>query len=185
MRRNMGVKTWLYPEPVLMIATYDENGNIDIMNAAWGGILGENIIGICIDLSHKTADNLRISKALSVSPGIREYVTECDYAGIVSGKNEPDKALKSGFTFVKSEYVDAPVINELPLTFECRVLSYDENTEIMLAEIVNVSVDDSIMKDNHIDMNKYHPIVFDASNHKYISLGEETADAFREGLKLR
>ena len=141
MRNNLGVKTYIYPEPVLIIATYDEDNNVDVMNAAWGGICGEDTISICIDASHKTTSNLKKNKALTVSMGIREYVKECDYVGIVSQNVHKDKMAKVNFTYTKSEFVNAPVINELPLTLECQVLSYDDETEIMIGKIINVSAD--------------------------------------------
>lgn len=185
MRYNLGVKPYIYPEPVLIIATYDEMGRVDVMNAAWGGICGEDMISICIDARHKTTDNLKKTRALTVSIGVKEYVAECDYVGIVSGNKNPDKMEKVAFTYSRSEFVNAPVINEMPLTLECQVQSYDEKTEIMIGKIVNVSSLDTIMSDGHIDLKKFHPIVFDPDNHVYLELGQVIAPAFREGLKLK
>ena len=185
MRNNLGVKTYIYPEPVLIIATYDEDNNVDVMNAAWGGICGEDTISICIDASHKTTSNLKKNKALTVSMGIRDQVKECDYVGIVSQNVHKDKMAKVNFTYTKSEFVNAPVINELPLTLECQVLSYDDETEIMIGKIINVSADNTIMSDGHIDLDKFHPIVFDPCNHVYRELGDVVGKAFNEGLKLK
>lgn len=184
MRTNFGKQTFLYPMPVLIIATYDEDGNADAMNAAWGGIHDTNQISICIDPSHKTAKNLLKKKAFTVSMADAAHVTACDYVGIVSGNKEPDKMKKAGFTVTKSEFVDAPVINELGMCLECSVVSYDVSTGCMVADIVNVNADDSVLTDGKIDVSKLNPITYDSINHKYIALGKVVANAFEEGKKL-
>lgn len=184
MRKNFGSKTYLYPQPVLIIATYDENGKVDVMNAAWGGICAEDKIAICIDESHKTTANFLKIKALTISVGCAKYVKECDYVGIVSANKNEDKMSKVRWTYSKSAFVNAPIINELPLTLECEVLSYNEE-ELMIAKIVNVSIDDSILTNNKVDVSKLEPITFDPCNHSYIKLGEIVADAFRIGLELK
>ena len=118
MRKDLGAKPYLFPQPVMIIGTYDENGKANAMNAAWGGIVGRN--EIIIDLSnHKTTENLLETRAFTVSVADLEHLVPCDYVGIVSGNKEPDKMEKAGFTTTKSKFVNAPVINELPLTLEC------------------------------------------------------------------
>ena len=186
MRKNFGAQTWLYPMPVLIVATYDENGNADAMNAAWGGIHDTNQIGVCIDPSHKTAENLKKHGAFTVSVGTAEQVVSCDYVGIVSGKKEPGKLKKAGFTAVKSEFVDAPVIQELPFTLECRLLSYDDAAGCTVGEIVNVSADERILDvDGKIDASKLDPICFDPVRHVYLKLGISAGTAFKDGLRLK
>jgi len=138
MRKNFGAVPVTYPQPVFIVATYDENGTPNAMNAAWGGISEENEIMICIDSNHKTAKNVIISKAFTVSMANVEYLTQCDYVGIVSGNNVPDKFVKAGFNATKSEFVNAPLIDELPVAVECRLISYDVNTCRLIGEIVNV-----------------------------------------------
>lgn len=184
MKVDFGKQTFLYPMPVLIIATYDENGNANVMNAAWGGIHDTNQIGICIDPSHKTGDNLKLKKAFTVSVGDAAHVTACDYVGIVSGKKDGEKLKKAGFTVTKSQHVDAPVINELPMCLECELVSYDEKTGCSVANIVNVCADESILTDGKIDPAKFSPITFDPVNHKYIKLGEVVGNAFEDGKKL-
>ena len=184
MRKDFGSKTYLYPQPVLIIASYDENGKVDVMNAAWGGICGEDKIAICIDEGHKTTANFLKTKAISVSVGVAKYVTECDYVGIVSANKDADKMSKVNWTYTKSSHVNAPIINELPLTLECEVLSYNDE-EIMIARIVNVSIDDSVLTDNKVDVKKLEPITYDPMNHVYIKLGEVAAKAFSVGLELK
>ena len=185
MRTNFGKQTFMYPMPVLIIATYDENGVPDAMNAAWGGIHDTNQIGICIDPSHKTAKNLLKKKAFTVSMADAAHVTACDYVGIVSANKEPDKFAKAGFTATKSEFVDAPVINELPMCLECEMVSYDVNTGCMVGNIVNVNADESVLTDGKIDPSKLRPITYDSVNHKYLALGEVVGNAFSDGKKLQ
>lgn len=120
MRKDFGAKPFLYPQPVMIIGTYDEDGKANAMNAAWGGIVGMN--EITIDLgSHKTTDNIMKNKAFTVSAADVSHMVACDYVGVVSAKEEPDKMQKAGFTTTKSSYVNAPIINELPLALECVV----------------------------------------------------------------
>ena len=183
-RTNFGKQTYMYPMPVLIIATYDENGTPDAMNAAWGGIHDTNQIGICIDPSHKTSKNLLKKKAFTVSMADAAHTTACDYVGIASGNTEPDKIKKAGFTVTKSEFVDAPVINELPMCLECEMVSYDTSTGCMVANIINVNADDSILTDGKIDPSKLRPITYDPVNHKYLTLGEVAGTAFSDGKKL-
>ena len=114
MRRNFGVKTWLYPMPVLIVAAYDENGEVNAMNAAWGGIHTDDMIGICLSEEHKTTKNILSTRAFTVSMATAEKVAECDYVGIVSGNKVPDKFSRAGFTAEKSEFVNAPIITQLP-----------------------------------------------------------------------
>ena len=124
----------MFPMPVLMIGTYGEDGTPDVMNAAWGGITLEDEITICIDTSHKTWANIAARKAFTVAFGTADKVAACDYLGLVSGNKTPDKVKKSGFTLTKSEFVDAPVVNELPLVLECELVSMnEENCNVTLA----------------------------------------------------
>jgi len=186
MRKNFGVQTYLYPQPVLMIATYDENGVPNVMNAAWGGISESNEISICVDNEHKTAKNVVAAGAFTVSVADAEHLVACDYVGIVSGNKVPDKFERAGFHAVKSEFVNAPLIEELPLALECRLKSYDEETCRMVGEIVNVSADERILDEKgKIDPEKLQPITFDPVHHTYRILGAVVGNAFRDGLQLK
>ena len=122
MRKNFGSKTWMYPLPVLIIASYDENGHADAMNAAWGGIYDYNKVMLCLSEGHKTTKNIKKKKAFTISFATAEQMAACDYVGIVSGNDTKDKMEKAGFTTVKSEFVDAPIILELPMTLECKLI---------------------------------------------------------------
>ena len=185
MRKNFGSQHWLFPQPVLMIATYNEDGTPDIMNAAWGGISDSDEISISISSTHKTAENLLKRGAFTVSFATAAQVTACDYVGLVSGNKVPDKFARAGFHAVKSEFVDAPLVEELPMALECRVRSYDTETDILRGEIVNVSADETILTDGKIDPAKFRPIVFDPVNHDYLELGAKAGKAFSEGNKLK
>ena len=185
MRKNFGSQHWLFPQPVLMIATYNEDGTPDIMNAAWGGISDSDEISISISNTHKTAENLLKRGAFTVSFATAAQVTACDYVGLVSGNKVPDKFARAGFHAVKSEFVDAPLVEELPMAMECRVRSYDTETDILRGEIVNVCADETILTGGKIDPAKLRPIVFDPVNHDYLELGAKAGKAFGEGNKLK
>jgi len=185
MKQNFGKQTFMYPMPVLIVATYDENGNPDAMNAAWGGIHDTNQIGICLAAEHKTTKNILIKKEFTVSMADAAHVVACDYVGIVSANNEPDKMKKSGFTVSKAENVDAPVINELPMCLECRLSSYDAKSDFIVADIINVSADESVLTNGKIDPAKLNPITYDPVNHNYIKLGEVVGKAFSDGKQLK
>lgn len=185
MRMNFGVKNWMYPMPVLMIGTYNEDGTANVMNAAWGGILGADLIAICVDESHKTTENLKARKAFTVAFADEAHVVEADYVGLVSGSDVPDKLEKAGLHTIKSDLVDAPIIEEFPMSFECEMLSYDDETEILMGRIINLSADERILDDNRsIDYQKFNPITYDPVNHKYIKLGDVVGDAFSDGQKI-
>ena len=185
MRKNFGAKPYLYPQPVLIIGTYDENGNPDAMNAAWGGISEANEISICLSAGHKTVKNLLKTGVFTVSMADADHVTECDYLGIASGNTVPDKFAKSGLHATASSLVNAPLIDELPMALECRVIGYDPDSCILRGEILNVNADERILTDGRIDPAKLRPITFDPVNNAYLVIGEKVGNAFRDGAKLK
>ena len=186
MRKNFGAKPYTYPQPVLIIAAYDENGTPDAMNAAWGGISDDTQISMCLSAGHKTVKNIQARKAFTVSMADAAHVVACDYVGIVSGNKVPDKFEKAGFHATKSEFVDAPLIDELPMALECTLVSYDPETCRLVGEIVNVSADEHILDENgKIDPAKLEPITFDPVNNAYLKLGEKVGNAFKDGMQLK
>ena len=186
MRKNYGAKAMLYPMPVLIIGSYDENGTPDAMNAAWGGISEETQISICVSEDHKTTKNILARGAFTVSVADAENVAQCDYVGIVSGNKEPEKIKKTGWTVLKSEFVDAPLFEELPMALECKLISYDEESCRLVGEIVNVCADERILNaEGKIDLEKFSPITYDPVHHTYRKLGEAVGQAFSDGLKLK
>lgn len=185
MRKNFGAKAWMYPQPVLILATYNEDGTGNAMNAAWGCIADTHQIGIYVAKSHKTYTNIMQRKAFTVSMATAAECTSCDYVGLVSGNDDADKLSKTHWHLSHSETVDAPVIQELPMALECRFISFDEESELLLGEIVNVSADESILTDGKIDPQKLQPISYDSCNHAYLVLGEKVGNAFKDGLALK
>ena len=186
MRKNFGPKPMCYPMPVYIIGTYNEDGTPNAMNAAWGGISEEEEISICVDSGHKTAANILSRKAFTVSMATAKYVTACDYVGIASGNKVPDKFEKAGFHSEKSQFVDAPLILELPMALECELISYDPESCRLVGKIVNVSADASVLGENgKVDATKLQPITYDPMNHHYLVLGETVGQAFHDGAALK
>ena len=186
MRKNFGAKPMLYPMPVLIIGTYDGQGTPDAMNAAWGGISEEAEISICVSADHKTTKNILERGAFTVSVADAENVVAADYVGIVSGNDEPRKIEKAGWHTVRSEFVDAPLFEELSLALECKLISYDGESCRLVGEIVNVCADERILGDDgKIDLVKFSPITYDPVHHTYVKLGDVVGRAFSDGLKLK
>lgn len=185
MRKNFGAKTWMYPLPVLIVGSYDENGKADAMNAAWGGIYEANQVILCLSAGHKTTKNIKVKGAFTVSFADAAHTAACDYVGIASDNNTPDKMEKAGFHTVKSEFVDAPIIKELPMTLECKLIKVGEDGHI-IGEIVNVSADDSILGDDGlVDTAKLQALTFDPVHNAYLMLGEKVGNAFSDGNTLK
>ena len=183
-RKNFGAKPLSYPQPVWIIATYDENGKPNAMNAAWGGISDDKEVSICLSPGHKTCANFAKTGAFTISMADAAHVAGCDYVGIATGNKTEDKFAKAGFTETKSELVNAPIINELAVCLECKVISYDPESCILKGEIVNVSVDESALTDGKVDVAKVQPISFDPFNNAYHVIGEKVGDAWGSGKSL-
>ena len=184
MRHNFGPKPLLYPMPVFIIATYGEDGTPNAMNAAWGGMADTEMIAICLG-DHKTTRNIFARKAFTVSMADAQNLVAADYVGIVSGDKVPNKLEKAGWHTTKSNFVDAPLIEERPMALECQFHSYDEETGLLLGRIVNVCAEERILTDGKIDLQKFHPITYDPSGHGYYTLGEKVGNAFSDGKKLK
>lgn len=185
MRKNFGAKPILYPMPVLIIGTYDENGVPNAMNAAWGGISEENEIAICVSAEHKTTKNFLKTEAFTVSVADVKNLVAADYVGIASGNTVADKIARCGWTVEKSALVNAPLFSEFPLALECRLVSYDAESCRLVGEILNVSADESILTDGKVDLGKFRPITYDPVNHTYVALGDTVGRAFSDGKKLK
>ena len=186
MRKNFGVKPWTYPQPVFILAAYDRDGVPNAMNAAWGGISEENELTLCISAGHKTTANIVARRAFTVAPANKANVVSADYFGIATG-NKVNKAERSGLTFTRSEHVDAPVIEEYPLTMECEVtgIDGDEHGARVVGRIVNVLADESILgEDGKVDFSKWQPLVYDSSHMTYRVVGEEVGGAWNVGKAL-
>lgn len=186
MKKNLGNKTVLAPLPVLIVATYDEQGTPNAMNVAWGGQCGYHHVALNLSLNHKTTENLKHTKAFTLSIATVDTLVISDYFGLVSGRKE-NKIEKAGVHVTRSEFVDAPVIDEYPLTLECKVLEMQEALGEMhvVGEVVNMQADESILDEQgKVDLGKLRPISYDSATHSYRVLGDIVGKAFKDGNKL-
>ena len=184
MRKDLGIKPYLYPQLVMIIGTYDKDGNPNAMNAAWGGVADYDKIIVCMS-SHKTTENIALTNEFTISIGDANHVVECDYVGIVSQNKEPNKMQKSRFTTSKAKNINAPIINELPLCLECRLLKILEE-DLYLAEIINVNADESILDEkSNISLEKFTPISYDPSTHGYYKVQGRVGNAFYDGKIIK
>ena len=185
MRKDFGVKTWCYPMPVFIVAAYDKDGKPCCMNAAWGGIYDTSQVMVSLADDHKTTKNIIESQAFTISIADAKHVSEADYVGIVSGNKVPDKIERAGLTTQKSKFVNAPIINEFPMTIECKLLKFNEDG-ICIGEIVNISADEAVLGDDGlIDPKKLEDITYDRVHHTYIKLGDKVGNAFSDGARLK
>ena len=173
--------------PVLMIATYNEDGTVNVMNAAWGTMQERDMVALNLTESHKTVKNIKARGAFTVSIADAAHVVEADYFGVASGNKVHDKFVRSGLTAVKAETVDAPVIAEFPLCLECEFVEYQNNEYGcgVIGRVVNVTADEKIMKDVRPDMSLLNAIAFDPYTHGYYKVTERVGEAFKDGLKLK
>ena len=181
-RKNFGPAHALMttPQPCVMIATWDKEHTPDVMMAAWAGQYDHNQIVVSMS-KHKTTENIELTGAFTVSFADVRTVAESDYLGIASGTKVPDKVAKVGFTVSPSPNVDAPIIDQYPLTLECKVVSWKDG--ILVGEVVNMSADECILTDGKVDLGKLQPIVFDAAALTYRALGEVVGQAWGAGKK--
>ena len=186
-RKNFTDQMVITPQPAIMIATWDEKQNPDVMMAAWGGQCGPKHITFQLS-AHKTTENIRLKKAFTISFATKDDVVQSDYFGTVSANDVPDKVAKAGYTVTASPNVDAPIINEYKLTLECKVVEFEENGNdgaCVVGEIVNMSADENILdEDGNIDLEKLQPVVFDSTKRIYRVLGEKVGDAWGSGKAI-
>lgn len=187
MRKNLGVQPALFPMPVTVVAAYDENGVVCALNAAWAQICDHDKIALFIDADHKTTANIMQSKAFTVSIADVPNMEVADFLGIASGNKMPDKFARTGYHAVKSEFVNAPVITEFPVTLECELAEVvdTENLHAVVGKIVNVSADEKVIGDkDKIDPAKVNALVFDQFRSGYYSIGEKVGQAWNAGKGL-
>lgn len=186
MRKNLGVKAYLYPQPTLVIATYNGDGSVNAMVAAWGCVSDTDKVAIYIDKSHRTLANIKSRGAFTVSMATASVIKAIDYLGLVSGNKCADKFAKSGLTAVRSGNVDAPLIEELPLALECKLLSFDEETELLVGEIVNVTADESVLDvDGKLSVERLAPVCYDSATHGYYVMERRVGNAFKDGNEIK
>ena len=177
----------IFPMPVLLVATYNDDGSVDVMNAAWGTMLDRGRVALNLTETHRTVDNIKSRKGFVVHIADAAHVVEADWFGVISGKTEKDKFAKSGLTAVKSQVVDAPVINELPIAIECEFIEYqsDDTGLGVIGKVLQTSVEADKMKDGKLDIEKLEAIAFDPYMHGYYKVGARVGEAFKDGLKLK
>ena len=187
MRKQLNITEGLFPMPVLMVATYNEDGSVNVMNAAWGTMQERSTVALNLTESHKTIQNIKARGAFTVSIADAAHVVEADYFGVTSGNKIPDKLRKSGLTASRAEMVDAPVINEFPLCLECQFIEYQNNNYGcgVIGKVVNVTADERVMPDGKLDMSLVNAIAFDPYTHGYYRVTERVGEAFKDGLKLK
>ena len=177
----------IFPMPVLLISTYNEDGSVNVMNAAWGTMLDRDMVALNLTETHKTVQNIKARKGFVVHIADAKHVVEADYFGVVSGNKEPDKFAKSGMTYTKSDLVDAPVINELPIAMECEFIEYqsDDTGLGVIGKVLRTSVEEANMKDGKVDIDSVEAISFDPYTHGYYKVSGRVGEAFKDGLKIK
>ena len=177
----------IFPMPVLLVATYNEDGSVDLMNAAWGTMLDRERMALNLTETHRTVENIKQRKGFVVHIADTAHVVEADWFGVVSAKKEKDKFAKSGLTATKSSLVDAPVINELPIAIECEFIEYQSGDTGLgvIGRVLQTSVEADKMKDGKVDIESLNAIAFDPYTHGYYQVGKRVGEAFKDGLKLK
>lgn len=187
MKKDLGVVQAVYPMPVLMVAAYDENEKVNVMNVAWGQICDEDKIILFIGEGKKTWLNIKASKAFTVSIADEEHVDAADFFGIASGNKMDDKFERTGYHAVKSDKVHAPVIEEFPVAMECELLEFLETEYVsgIVGKIVNVKAEEKVLSENgKVDPVKLKALTFDQFQHGYYTTGEKIAKAWNAGAEL-
>lgn len=187
MRKKLNITEGIFPMPVLMVATYNEDGSVNVMNAAWGTMQERNHVALNLTETHKTVKNIKARGAFTVSIADAAHVVEADYFGVESGNKVSHKFENSGLTASKSEILDAPVINEFPLCLECEFVEYQSGAYGcgVIGKVVNVTADERVMVGDKIDMSLVNAIAFDPYTHGYYQVTERVGEAFRDGLQLK
>ena len=187
MKKSFGTKTFMFPQPVLIIGTYDENGNPDAMNAAWAQICSSDKIALFISPGHKTTKNILETKAFTVNIADVKNIVPADFFGIATGNNIPDKFERSGCTAVKSEFVNAPVITDFPVSIECELAEEinTPNVHAIIGKIINVNAEEAVVGEgDKIIPEKVDALMFDQYRSGYYKVGEKAGQAWSEGKEL-
>ena len=187
MRQNINITEGIFPMPVLMVATYNDDGSVNVMNAAWGTMQARDVIALNLTETHKTVANIRARGAFTVSIADAAHLVQADYFGVESGNRVPDKFARSGLTARKSTFVDAPVVEEFPVVMECELIDVIEKGSFFCAvgRIVNTAADERVLNEKGtIDAAKLDALMFDTFGHGYYSVGEKAGQAWNAGAGL-
>ena len=184
MKKKMPICPAIFPMPVILIATYNDDGSVDVMNAAWGTAFDTKQIELNISDSHQTTKNIRKRKAFTVSLANVDNIVPADYVGMVSGSKVKDKFEKTKWKSHKSEVVDAPILDDLPYSMECTLECFKEDYGI-IGNVIQLLVDENYIDENgKVDLAKMRIIAYDPFNHGYYVVGEKVGQAFHDGRVL-
>ena len=187
MKKDLGVLQAVYPMPVLMVAAYDENGKVNVMNAAWGMICAMDKIALFIDEDHKTTQNLLKTKAFTVALADQAHMDVADFFGIATGNKMEDKFERTGYTAIKSSFVNAPIIDEFPVVMDCELaeVSETESFYCIVGKIINTAAEEKVLSENgKVDPMKLQALIFDQFQHGYYVTGEQAGQAWNAGAGL-
>lgn len=187
MKKNLGVIQAVFPMPVLMVAAYDEDGRVNVMNAAWGMICNSDRIALFIDEDHKTTQNILKTKAFTVSLADEAHMDVADFFGIASGNKMPDKFERTGYHAIRSNFVNAPIIEEFPVVMECELaeVSSTESFYAIVGKISNTAAEEGVLSEKgKVDPAKLHALTFDQFQHGYYATGAKVGQAWNAGAGL-
>ena len=186
MKKQIKTTESIFPMPVLLISTFNEDNTVNVMNAAWGTMLDRDKVALNLTKTHKTVQNILKRKAFVIHIADAKHVVEADYFGIVSGNHNKDKFRNSGLTFIKSEKVDAPIINEFPVAIECEFVEYqaDETRLGVIGKVIRTLVEEENLKNDKLDIDSLEAIAFDPYTHGYYKVSQRVGEAFSDGKKL-
>lgn len=187
MKQQIKTTEAIFPMPVLLISTFNEDGTVDVMNAAWGTMLDRDKVALNLTETHRTVQNIKARRGFVIHIADAKHTVEADFFGVVSGNKDPGKFSKSGMTFTRSELVDAPIINELPIAMECELIEYQNDAAGMgvIGRVLRTSVEEAVMKDGTVDVDALEAIAFDPYTHGYYRVGGRVGNAFKDGLGLK
>ncbi|MBR3641393.1 MAG: flavin reductase family protein [Oscillibacter sp.] len=187
MKKEIKTTEAIFPMPVLLISTFNDDGTVDVMNAAWGTMLERDMVALNLTETHRTVKNIKARGGFVIHIADAKHAVEADWFGVVSGDREPEKFKKSGMSYVKSELVDAPIINELPVAMECEFVEYQNDATGLgvIGKVLRTSVEEEKLKGGEVDIDALEAIAFDPYTHGYYKVGGRVGEAFRDGMKLK
>ncbi|MDU7329943.1 MAG: flavin reductase family protein [Finegoldia magna] len=187
MKKQIETTYSIFPMPVLMVATFNEDNTVDVMNAAWGTMLNRDTVALNLSETHKTVENIKARKGFVVHVADAKHVVEADWFGVVSANKEKDKFKKSGLTFEKSTLVGAPIINEFPVAIECEFIEYkkDNNGIGVIGKVIRTSVDEEHFDNDKVNVDSLEAIAFDPYTLGYYKVSGRVGNAYKDGLQLK
>ncbi|MDR1815761.1 MAG: flavin reductase family protein [Clostridiales Family XIII bacterium] len=185
MKRSIGVKEILFPNPMCVVGAYDEAGKANMAAIAWAGIVASvpPSVGISVRPSRYTHVCIKRRGAFTISVPSLHYLKEADYFGLASGR-DADKLAVTGLTAVRGAFVDAPYIEEFPYVLECAVTHSIEigSHTLFVGEVKDARADAELFDEQgHVDWAAGQIVCYDMSANSYYSVGENVGKAFSVG----